>query len=280
MMKNTGTSFELLTRSIFNLIVNEKRVETIDVRHDVELHGITAKHQIDVYWEFKVGGITHKTIVQTKDWSNPVKQEQLFAFKCILDDLQGQPRGVFVTRTGYQRGAREFAEKHGIVLYELREPTAEDKAEWIQTFDIDVIINISSFKVVELKEDLDWNLSQLEQKHIPLSESPKIELYDSTKIYNENGKEIDTLQYFFQSFVSEESNKNEAITINHEFDKPTFLEPKDKRVPLMKINAITFMISMKQIKKHYQIKGKDFVGYLLRNVVEGTERTIPKEIIK
>ena len=101
-MKNTGTSFELLTRSIFNLIVNEKRVETIDVRHDVELHGITAKHQIDVYWEFKVGGITHKTIVQTKDWSNPVKQEQLFAFKCILDDLQGQPRGVFVTRTGYQ----------------------------------------------------------------------------------------------------------------------------------------------------------------------------------
>ena len=166
------------------------------------------------------------------------------------------------------------------MLYEIREPNAEDKAEWIQTFDIDVIINISSFKVVELKEDLDWNLSQLEQKHIPLSESPKIELYDSTKIYNENGKEIDTLQYFFQSFVSEESNKNEAITINHEFDKPTFLEPKDKRVPLMKINAITFMISMKQIKKHYQIKGKDFVGYLLRNVVEGTERTIPKEIIK
>ena len=48
----------------------------------------------------------------------------------------------------------------------------------------------------------------------------------------------------------------------------------------MKINAITFMISIKQIKEHYQIKGKDFVGYLLRNVIEGTEITIPKEIIK
>jgi len=280
MMKNTGISYELLTQSIFNLIVNEKRVETIDVRHDVELNGITAKHQIDVYWEFREGGVTYKTIVQTKDWSSPVKQEQLFAFKCVLNDLPGQPRGVFVTRTGYQRGAREFAEKNGIMLYELREPTADDKADWINQFDINMIINTPSFKIVELKLDREWNLSQLEQKHIPLEESPNLELNDWTKIYNEDGKEIDTLQYFFQSFVPKEVDGNKSITIDHVFDKPTFLETKDERVPLMKINAIRFAISIIQIKEHYQMKGKDFVGYILRNVIEDIERTIPKGKLK
>lgn len=43
-----------------------------------------------------------------------------------MQDIPGQPRGIFITKTGYQKGAREIAEKLNIVLYELRKPTDKD----------------------------------------------------------------------------------------------------------------------------------------------------------
>jgi Restriction endonuclease len=60
-------------------------------------------------------------VVQVKDWMNPVNQGELFKFKGVLDDLPGRPTGIVVTRSGYQKGAREFAHEHGILIYELRE---------------------------------------------------------------------------------------------------------------------------------------------------------------
>src|ERR1039458_4298024 len=97
---NTGIPYEILTKMIFEDIVNQKSVETIQVRHNVLLTGKTLTHQIDVYWEFVVGGISYRTVVQAKDWATPVNQGELLKFKAVLDDLPGQPRGVFVTRTG------------------------------------------------------------------------------------------------------------------------------------------------------------------------------------
>jgi hypothetical protein len=43
MAKNTGIPYEILTQEIFNLILNEKRVKTLRVDHDIELQGITGK---------------------------------------------------------------------------------------------------------------------------------------------------------------------------------------------------------------------------------------------
>ena len=47
-------------------------------------------------------------------------------FKAVLDDLPDQPRGIIVSRNGFQRGARDFAAANGILLYELREPNDDD----------------------------------------------------------------------------------------------------------------------------------------------------------
>jgi hypothetical protein len=73
---------------------------------------------------FELGGVEYQTIVQTKNWGKPVDQLHLFAFKAILEDIPGQPRGIFVARSGYQSGAKEVALKLGILIYELKE--AED----------------------------------------------------------------------------------------------------------------------------------------------------------
>lgn len=281
MAKNTGIPYEILTQQIFNLILNNNRVNNIKIEHDVELQGIVSKHQIDVYWEFEEGGITYRTIVQTKDWSESVKQEQLFAFKCILDDLPSQPRGVFVTRTGYQSGAREFAEKMGIILYELREPTDEDKADWIQIFDISISMFMPHFEIIRLEQDDEWNCSELKRRNIPLSElsTIRIELSDSTKLYDENEAEITALRRLLTSLVPE-FEELPPTKITHTFNEPTFIKTSNPSIPMTKIKAIDALISVKLTKMDYQMRGEDFVGYILKNVVEGTEKTIPKKLLE
>jgi hypothetical protein len=117
----TGKSYENLVQVIFQLILQQKDFPNVSVERNVILRGKTTSHQIDIYWKFEVGGVPHEVIVQAKDWSTPVKKGQLLQFKEVLDDLPGQPRGIFVTRSRYQKGAKDYALAHGILLYGLKE---------------------------------------------------------------------------------------------------------------------------------------------------------------
>jgi Restriction endonuclease len=120
--KNTGVPYEKLVRGIFKAIHDQEEVATIAVEQNKTLKGKISTHQIDVYWKFQTGGIEHEVIAKAKDWRSAVKQGNLFHFKCVLDDLPNQPRGNFVTRNGYQQGAKDFAAAQRIILYELDEP--------------------------------------------------------------------------------------------------------------------------------------------------------------
>jgi Restriction endonuclease len=121
MSDKTGKPYENLTEAIFKLILGQKDLPNLVVERDVTLQGKIRPHQIDVYWKFETGGITHEVVVQAKDWQKPVDQLHLLAFSKILEDLPGQPKGIFVTRSGYQQGAEEFGLACGILLYELKE---------------------------------------------------------------------------------------------------------------------------------------------------------------
>jgi restriction endonuclease Mrr len=121
MKDNPGNPYEELSQIVFQSILSQGDLPNVAVQHNVTLRGKHTNHQIDVYWKFEVGGIQYETIVQAKDWKNPVNQGELLKFKGVLDDLPGQPKGIFVTRTGYQSGAKEWAFAHGILLYELKE---------------------------------------------------------------------------------------------------------------------------------------------------------------
>jgi hypothetical protein len=122
--KNTGLPYEALTQAIFQAIHKQEAVQNICVERDLTLQGKSTTHQRDVYWKFVAGGLTYETIVQAKDWHKPVSKGELLQLKGVLDELPGQPKGIFVTRKGYQRGARDVAKTNGIVLFELDEAPA------------------------------------------------------------------------------------------------------------------------------------------------------------
>ena len=123
-MANKGTEYEKLVQDIFQAIVDYERcgLKHIAVRHNETIKGISgATHQIDVLWDFELGGFPYQTLMEIKNWKSPVKKEQIIAFHGILMDIPGQPHGVFVSSSGFQSGAMTYAKTHGIELITIRQ---------------------------------------------------------------------------------------------------------------------------------------------------------------
>lgn len=123
-MKNTGKDLELITQKIYQAIVDaeypDATFRNIQVQHNVVLPGKSGNtHQIDVYWEFELAGLVYKTIIEVKDWKNPVPQTLLHSFKAVIDDIPGTVKGIFVSRSGFQSGAKVYADANEIHLFQL-----------------------------------------------------------------------------------------------------------------------------------------------------------------
>lgn len=83
------------------------------------------KHQIDVYWEYEIAGITHKVAIECKNYNKPIAIGKVRDFYGVLADLNNVA-GIMVTKAGFQKGTIQFAREHGISLKELRNPTREE----------------------------------------------------------------------------------------------------------------------------------------------------------
>jgi hypothetical protein len=115
---------ELVTKAIFEALLKQSNAENLEVKHNTTIKVVKTTHQIDVFWKFCMGGIDHSVIVQVKK-KERAKKGDLLLFRCVLDDIPGQPRGIFVSEHGYQKGALEVAQATGIEAFEIREVSAE-----------------------------------------------------------------------------------------------------------------------------------------------------------
>jgi hypothetical protein len=278
MSKNTGIPYELLTQNIFDQIVNQDSVTTVKIEHDVVLEGKTTSHQIDVFWEFKSGGITYKTVVQAKDWNSTVDQGELLKFNQVLADLPGQPRGVFVTRTGYQSGAKEFADAHGIMLYELREPSEEDMEGWLRRIRLDLITLAFETKSLRVVADQDW-IDQ-EKSRLQLSQSIPIHIEghdDEIMVYNDDGSLVGSFADITATYYDNIDDELPPKQITHEFEEPVFLHTDVPQFPRMKLSRLEFTIAAHKHTTELVLDAEDIVGFILRNLTDGTETTFDKD---
>lgn len=279
-MKNTGKQYELLTKQILQDILNQSDVKTIEVKHNVIIKGKTTKHQIDVYWKFELNGIVYDTVVQAKDWSSPVNQGELLKFKAVLDDIPGSPKGIFVTRTGYHSGARDYAKVNGIELYELRAPSEADFEGRIRTIHFNIILHIPSSSNLELIPDNDWIVK--ERKRLGIPDHVKIpinisEYENKTHLFDENKKPRSTLLEIVNSMFPS-GRKPFPKTKNHvKFKEPRFIKTNAHGFPWMKINGISAEIKIDEVRKELVLKAEDIVGFILKLVSNGSIRKFDKE---
>ena len=300
--KNTGIHYEQLVRGIFQAIHDQEEVGTITVEQNKILQGKISNHQIDVYWKFQKAGIEHEVIVQAKDWWSAVKQGNLFHFKCVLDDLPNQPRGVFVTRTGYQQGAKDFAAAQGIILYELDEPPPKKNISITTMGWFKLTAEIRSFKVpapdpgggtVEqlamglkatiyeprysnfaIQLDSTWfdsnpETADLDKASLSLRPLPILEV----NLYDQNRSPIGNIEAVVRQELGlmKRENLNQKH-IEHTFDTPTFLGPESTGDLFLKINRVNFdlEIMVSERPPHFNLPG--FVKLVLREIPSQKER--------
>jgi len=280
--KNTGKEYERLTMQIFKGILAQDEVKNLQIEHDVQLQGLINEHQIDVNWRFQVGGIEHRVLVQAKDWTSKVKQEQMQAFVQILNDIPGQPRGVFVTRTGYQLGALQLGKAKGVELYTLREPTEADWKGLIRNLHVQVNAVIPWHSSPETIYDADWVNEQLTQVGVASGEPVPVSVTgfeNKVWLYDEVDDPIETVADVTQSLFPTHEGEVAPTQVTRVFSEPTYLHSDaDLRLPRVKIKSLSFQIQGTIHQSQATLKGDDAVRYMLKNITDGTQRNVDKNL--
>ena len=275
-MKNTGIPYELLTKGIFQDILNQSDVKTIKVEHNVVLKGKTTNHQIDVYWKFELNGFEYETVVQAKDWNQTVSQGALLQFKAVLDDLPGSPVGIFVTRTGYQSGAKSVADSNGIKIYELREPTDDDFEGKIKEIHVNLHFQLPQLSQQQPIVDVDWAKSEKERLDLDDGEL-KIHLEGmEDQIYFKDGQDAPIISFreASQQLVPKASTEPSLQSLT--FEKPLFLDTGNSKFPRVRCLGFQAKVQILEEVREMILKAEDTIAFILKNVTTGDVKTIKK----
>ena len=265
-MKNTGIPYELLTKRIFQDILDQSDVKTIEVKHNVTLQGKAAKHQIDVYWKFELNGFEYETVVQAKDWNQPVSQGALLQFKGVLDDLRGSPVGVFVTRTGYQSGARDYANVHGIKLFELREPTDQDYEGKIKEIHLRMHYQFPQVSQAQPVFDVEW--AKAEKLRLLLTDEDltiKFAGLDNQIFFKEaNGTQVLSFHDASLKLIEKATTLDSFQSLT--FDKPLFIDSFNPKFPLVRCLGFQARVQIIEDSREIVLKAEDTVEFILKNI--------------
>lgn len=263
--KNTEKSYEEIVQEIYQAILDydsqEHGYKRIEVRHNVKLLGKSGnEHQIDVFWTYELAGIEYKTVVEVKDWKSPVKKEQLHSFKSMLDDVPGFPRGCFVSKNGFQKGAITFAKHHGIKLVQIAE---EDPSLRI------VISNIVTYyDNTQATVDEKWveqeNLSETE-----LLDLSKGVMQEDVVLINPKGVKVylydlmchDAIPYYY-------ADDNVRHTIETDLDGEWYWLTNNPQIPQIKISGYSFDCYNKRASTRMEIIPTKLPQYLITDILE------------
>ena len=124
-----GRDYEIFVQSLHQAILNSEQwalQQNIRIeRNKIIKDNLGIDREFDLYWEYELGGLRYKTIIECKDYSSKISIEKIDA---LIGKVQNSPdlKPVVATKTGYQIGALRKAEKYGIELLIVREQRDED----------------------------------------------------------------------------------------------------------------------------------------------------------
>lgn len=95
-------------------------VEALEVTLHDKLQGADGLYDFDATVRFGLGGMRFLVLIEAKRHNNPIKRELV---QVLHDKLRsvGAQKAAMIATTPYQRGALEYAKKHGIALATVTE---------------------------------------------------------------------------------------------------------------------------------------------------------------
>ncbi|CAK1883947.1 restriction system protein [Vibrio crassostreae] len=134
----TSEDYEKLARRMYEDILALEGVDNIDVQHNVKVKGKSGvEHQIDVYWEYRYAGISHKVLIECKYYSHNVSLLHVRNLHGLLTDIPNSS-GILITTKGFQSGADQYAQFYDIGLKRIRAPENSDWDGCIQIVNVDM----------------------------------------------------------------------------------------------------------------------------------------------
>jgi len=258
---NKNTNYEILAKEIYELLLREEH-STAKVLHNVNIQGKATKHQIDVYWEFKTAGTTHRVAIECKNYNSLVSIGRVRDFYGVLSDI-GNITGIMISKEGFQQGAQKFAQYYGINLRELRETTSNE--DWKNRIkNIEIKLQRENCKEFKFNIDEKWlvNNGYTGTGTVKISgNSNDIWLLDN------QGKKIKTLLDIQNSEASNIIDKDDVKVHVHLFEDGYIKTMGNEVIKLHSIEC-HYEFSPKEIKK-IVLRGEDFVKAILKDVTTG-----------
>ena len=128
-MANTWKEYEQFVAKLQQALLNAENITTqknIKVEIDKKIiDNCGNERQLDIYWEYELGGFTYKTAIECKDYSSNVSIEKIDALIGKIRDIPDL-KAVFATKKGYQSCAKTKAEQNKIDLLIVREQNESD----------------------------------------------------------------------------------------------------------------------------------------------------------
>lgn len=263
-----GEPYERLAMGLFRELVAQSSVPNLRVEHDVAVQGKAGAHQIDVLWEFDFGGIRYLTLIQAKDWTRPVDQGEVLKFKAVLDDIPGQPRGVMVSKNGFQSGAEEIARRIGIKLYQLKEATEQDRPRQLLLWKI--LAFMKRYENVTPIFDREWCKS--EGKQIGLRSKTQIRVEGIPKdiqILDADGRPrmrlTDAIRRMFPAEPTPMARERKRFDFN--FDAFVTTVP-GSALPKLKVFAVEADVWTEKQDLEVSLEFEAFATWLLKDLLE------------
>lgn len=268
-MLDPNTEYELLAKEIYETLHKSEGINTINLKHNTKILGKSGcEHQIDVYWEFEMVGEIHRIAVECKNYTSNVSVGKIRDFFGVLHDI-GNIKGIFISKIGFQNGAKKFADYYGITLKELRYPSSEDWEGRVKTMIFNFSLFVKKITKTDIELDGGWILentsyekSQLTEIIIPSGNS------EETLLLNHEGKPINNINNLINQIPSElKESKGEVKKIDLE---DTYMA--DANGIIVKLRSITFYYDVVAINEQSIIDGEQIAKAILKDVKSGSRK--------
>jgi len=273
--QKSGDQYERLTQRVFQYLLGQSHAANVRVEHDVNLSGISGvTYQTDVYWEFQVGGLTHRVVVECKDKGRPVEKATVSSLLGVLADLPGQPRGVIVARSGFQEGAKQLAASRGITLYELREPEDSDWDGFLRAVVVTGVLHMPKVHAVQfLLQDYQADAETIDR--LGMAQVPRTAVMAGRlNLEREDGSAAAT----FADVIAKHLLPAEVGVLEwreHLFPEPLYIQTGYPDMPRVRLRGVKVRIELVIAHKMTtEFRLDDLVKLILKDVTDGTWRAL------
>lgn len=265
---NVNTQYELFVKEIYEYLHKAEDCENIEVQHNINLKGISGCcHQIDVYWRFQLAGVEYQVAIECKNYQGKVSIGKIRDFNSVLEDIGGI-NGVFVSKNGFQTGAKKYAEQKKIRLIEMRYPNDEDWAGRMRDLHFNLTAWFKNVRKRDISFDMEWIRTQpFYQPGVSLRISGM-----NNEMLIEDVVKGETVSIYDLEQRLPMKEKGEGFQEIFAFEEAYLLSLELEHK--IKIKDITFKYDVSSSMEGLEIHGDDVAKAIVKDVISGVEQFI------